>query len=71
MCKVEPVMQFKVQVYKVYPLIFQSALSLPTSKSALILSVESQLFQETVYKRNYWPIDYLQGFSFMCGCTKE
>ncbi len=52
------------QVYTLYPLIFQSALSIPTSKSALILSVANQLFQETVYKRTYWPLDYLEGFVF-------
>ncbi len=43
-----------MQVYRVHPLIFQSALSMPTSNPPLILSVANQVLQETVYKRNYW-----------------
>ncbi len=35
-----------------------------TFKSPLILSIANKLFQETVYKRNYWPMDYLQVFFF-------
>ncbi len=37
------------QVYRVYPLTLQFALSITTSKSPLILFVANQLFQETVY----------------------
>ncbi len=52
------------QAYGVYPLILQSALSINTSKSTLILSAANQLFQETVYKRNYWTTS--KGFFFSC-----
>ncbi len=39
--------------------------SIPTSKFPLFLSAANQPFQETVYKGNYWPMNYLQGF-FLC-----
>ncbi len=72
------------QVYRVYPLIFQSALSKPTFKSPLIPSVANQLLQETVYKGTTGPwttckvfFSYVDGLrnkewftqnTFLCNC---
>ncbi len=58
-----------IRRYTQYPTYFQSAWSIPTSKSPLVLSVANQLFQETVHKRNFWPIDYLQVFLFLFLCV--
>ncbi len=53
------------QVSGVNPLIFQSALSVATSKTPWIQSV-TNVAQETVHKRNYWSMDYLRVFFHRC-----
>ncbi len=58
-----------VQVNRVQPLIFQSALSIPTSKSSSDSICCKSAIPRECSQRNYCPTDHVQGF--LCGWTKE